>query len=133
MSDRALTPARDQAGATAVEFALVFPVLVALVFAIFQFGWAQHQLSTLRYALNGVSRTVMLDPAMTESQISAQVKARLGTPDDPNVTVSKAVITTANGTIVRLTGTYTTHIGIPEVATYPLTFTTTVDAALAAL
>lgn len=128
---RALLP--NEAGATAVEFALVFPVLVGLVLAIFQFGWAQHRLSALRYALNGVSRTVMLDPTMTETEISEQVQARLGEGADPDVTVTKATITTASGTVVRLTGTYTSHIGIPTVATYPLRFTTTVDAALPAI
>ena len=129
-SPRAFAP--DEAGATAVEFALVFPVLVALVIAVFQFGWAQHRLSTLRYAMNGVSRAVMLNPAMTQAQISEQVQARLGEAPDPNVTVTKATITTANGTVVRLTGAYTSHVGIPTVATYPLRFTTTVDAVLPA-
>lgn len=132
MSDSPATFAPNDAGATAVEFALVFPILIALVFAICQFGWAQHQLATLRYALNGVSRLVMLNPTLTQSQISNLVKAKLGQLADPDVQVSKATITTANGTVLRLTGTFESEIGIPNVATYPLNFTTTVDAALTA-
>jgi Flp pilus assembly protein TadG len=117
-------------GATALEFAMVLPVFVAIMFGTFQFGLAQHNLSSLRYALGGASRTLMLNPTMTQTQVSNLVKANLQDIADPNVTVTMATFTSGSGKIARLTGVYSSYIGIPMVATYPLNFTTTVDTAL---
>jgi Flp pilus assembly protein TadG len=122
--------AGNEGGASALELALVLPVFLTLLFAIFQFGMAQHKLSSLRYALNTASRAVMLNPALTQAQVEAKVKGELSSLADPNVTVTMAVVNTASGKVARLTGIYSTSVGIPTVATYPIDFTTTVDAAL---
>ena len=122
--------ARDGEGATALEFAMVLPVFIALLFAIFQFGLAQHRIASLRYALNEASRAVMLNPEMTEAQVSDRVKAKLEALADPDVTVTLAITDHATGRIARLTGVYVAEVGVPLVATYPFSFTTTVDAAL---
>lgn len=122
--------ARSADGATALEFAMVLPVFVAIMFGTFQFGLAQHRLSSLRWAMNETSRTVMLNPTLNQTQVSNLVKAKLTGVADPNVTVTMNVTTTAQGKIARLTGVYTSYIGIPMVATYPLNFTTSVDTAL---
>lgn len=121
---------RDQRGATALEFAMVLPVLIALLFGVFQFGLAQHRVASLRYALNEASRAVMINPAMTQEQVSQRVTAKLTNLADPDVTVTMQIIENASGRIARLTGVYSAQIGIPTVATYPLNLTTTVDAAL---
>ena len=126
----ALGAARDERGATATELALVLPIFVAMVFGTYQFGVAQHRLSSLRYALTATSRAVMLNPALTQDQVSAMVKARLTGVADPNVNVTLSVVDGAAGKVARLTGTYSSYIGIPMVASYPLNYQTTVDAAL---
>ncbi len=120
----------DHRGATALEFAFVLPVFVALVFGVFEFGLAQHRLASLRFAMNTVSREILLNPALDQTQVSTKVKALLDDIADPNVTVTLQTLTTASGTIARMTGVYAADIGIPTVATYPLSYTTTVDVAL---
>jgi len=121
---------RDDSGATAVELAFVLPILVVLLFGTFQFGLAQHRLSSIRYAMNMSSRAVMLNPAMTEAQVEALVKSKLEGIADPNVNVTMLTITTAQGKVARLTGVYTGDIGVPMLATFPVNFQTTVETTL---
>ncbi|ESZ58059.1 hypothetical protein X727_32070 [Mesorhizobium sp. L103C119B0] len=42
---------RDCSGAAGLEFALIAPFLVMLLFGIFAFGWAMNAVSTVRYTL----------------------------------------------------------------------------------
>lgn len=120
---------RDTSGAAALEFALVFPVFIALMFSIFQFGWAQHKLSSIRYAMEAASRSWVLDPDLTEAQIEAIVLAKLDTLADDNITIDMAQETVDGGLIYKLTGSYTTEIGVPFLATYDVDWSTTVSTA----
>lgn len=45
-SRKGLRLADDERGATDVEFAIVAPVMLMMLFGIFQFGWTQHSLPT---------------------------------------------------------------------------------------
>jgi len=117
-------------GATALELALVLPIFIALLFGIFSFGLAQHKLSSIRYAMTTASRTLMLNPTLTQSQVEAIVKAKLNALADPNVTITLAFSDTAAGRVAHLTGIYTTEVGVPTVATYPIHYQTTVHTAL---
>ena len=122
---------RDDRGATALELALVLPVFVVLVFGIFQFGHAQHKLSSIRYAMAMASRAHMLNPDLTEAQLQTLVRNRLKNTADDNVTVTMTMIqNTAAGRVARMTGVYTSHVGVPMLPTYPLSFQTTMDTAL---
>jgi len=45
--------------------------------SIFEFGWAQHKLSSIRWAMEAASRDLQLTPTLTEAQMSSKVKAKL--------------------------------------------------------
>jgi Flp pilus assembly protein TadG len=117
---------RDRGGAAAVEFAFVFPVFLALMVSIFEFGWAQHKLSSIRWAMESASRELQLDPTLTQAQMSTKVKAKLANMADQNVTITLTSDTVSGAQVKKLKGVYTTNIGIPNLATYPVNWQTTV-------
>ena len=64
----------DQCGAAAVEFALVLPILVLLVFGVIEFGRAYHARSTLAHAARQGVRVAALDtgdPVASTEQAAA--------------------------------------------------------------
>ena len=117
---------RDRSGAAAVEFAFVFPVFLGLMVSIFQFGWAQHKLSSIRWAMEAASRDLQLTPTLTEAQMSTKVKAKLASIADQNVTITMTSDTVGTTTIKKLHGVYTTNVGVPYLATVPINWSTTV-------
>jgi len=120
----------DESGATALEFALVLPIFVSLIVGILQFGWAQHKLSAIRFAMETSSRTLLLNPNTSEATMKTLVKNQLtGIPTD-QVNISLAVVSTAAGDVAQLTGSYTTNVGVPLIATYPISWSTVVSTAL---
>lgn len=115
----------DRRGSTAVEFAFIAPAFFALLFGLFQFGWAMHCSSSVRYALEQASRSVMLNPAITQTQVQTAVRSRLQAIADPtNVTVTLAQETPSPGvTLVRATSHYQHVVSAPFLGDYTLNYT----------
>jgi Flp pilus assembly protein TadG len=67
----------DEAGASAVEFAIVGSVLIALCIAILSFGWALQIRSNLSQAADVAIRSIIIDPETSDSDLEAQVYAAL--------------------------------------------------------
>ncbi|MBU6371220.1 MAG: pilus assembly protein [Alphaproteobacteria bacterium] len=121
--------ADDEEGATAVEFALVAPVALALMFGILQLGWALHCAASARYALERAMRAVTLNPAMTQDQLATAVREDLKTIANPNeVTVTLRRETVAGASSAIGTATWTSTIGVPNLYTYPISYTATIVA-----
>jgi len=120
----------DRSGTSVVEFALIFPVFVILLFGIAKFAYAQHCASSLHFALRTASRSLMLDPSMNEGQLEAMVKADLTVLGDPDVDVTLAVSDNGNGRVAKLTGRYEYAIDLPLLETFPVIYVSTVSTAL---
>jgi Flp pilus assembly protein TadG len=57
--------ARDSEGASAVQFALILPLLLLIIFTVYEFGrlyWIQN---TLQYATEQTARCIMANPTVT--------------------------------------------------------------------
>jgi hypothetical protein len=69
---------REETGAAAVEFALVLPILVVLLFGIFEFGraWSIHHMIT-DASREGARRAVVKDGQNKEVAVPILVQARL--------------------------------------------------------
>lgn len=67
--------ARDQRGAAAVEFALVFPLLLLIVFGILDFGWMLMKANLVNNAARDAVRIASLDG--TYSDIDAALNQGL--------------------------------------------------------
>ena len=92
----------DVAGATAVEFAVVGPVLFFLVFGIIQTGLLIFTKQQLHYAVESAVRSVMINPAMAESEIRTHILNKMSTINDSDLVVIAPIGTTfLNSTEIR--------------------------------
>lgn len=66
---------RNEDGAAAVEFAIVSVLFVVMAIGIVDFGRSSHQRFRLAHAADIAARAVMLDPAATDAQIAARMRA----------------------------------------------------------
>lgn len=124
---------RDQRGAGAVEFALCLPVLAALVMGLFEFGWTQHCVSSIRYSVEGAARRLSLNPDASEAEIQAVVREGLEGLADPDVTVTVQILQGGpSGRMGVVSALYRREIGVPGVLAYPLEYTTRVETPLPA-
>jgi Flp pilus assembly protein TadG len=108
----------SERGAAAVEFALVLPILVLLVFGIVQFSLVYNRVQGLHAAAREGARLASL-PQTTQGEISTHVMDALdGIPLDgtPTITVTPSVTKPcANrlGQTVKVSVNATTSIDIP--------------------
>src|SRR5262249_34614720 len=85
---------RSESGASAVEFALLLPVLMMILFGIIEFGFALYQQAVLTNASREGARLgiVQATPAITTAQINAAIDTYL-TPAGINpANVSRAIV-----------------------------------------
>ncbi|HEX4709449.1 TadE/TadG family type IV pilus assembly protein [Phenylobacterium sp.] len=112
----------DDSGATALEFALVVPVFIALLIGAFQVSWVMHAAATVRWSLESSARTLLLDPTTTEDQLRALVSAKLaGLVNTSDVTVTLVSdTTTAGAPVLRASSDYRPTLSIPLVGHWNL-------------
>jgi Flp pilus assembly protein TadG len=79
---------RDESGAAAIEFALVLPPLLLVVFGIVNFGLAYHQQIQLSGAAREGARTMAItdDPALTIAAVQAAAPTLNGDEMDIGIT-----------------------------------------------
>ncbi len=101
---------RTERGATAVEFALIVPLLIALVIGIAEFGRAFQVQGTLSAAAREGVRLMALqnDPAAARAAVRNAAASLDPGITDGQITISPASCPVLNGgsTSVRLTITY---------------------------
>lgn len=66
---------RCRCGAVVVEFALIFPILVLMIYAIFETGRGVWQQNVLQLAAEEAGRFAMVNPTATPNQITAAAQA----------------------------------------------------------
>jgi Flp pilus assembly pilin Flp len=76
----------DEGGATAVEFAFAFPVLIMLLVAGLQFGIVLHTSTGLRHALGEGIRYAKINPGLTDEAILTRTKDSLSGIDKGGIT-----------------------------------------------
>lgn len=84
--------AADEQGASAIEFALSVPVLIAMIYGIFTFGEMFEAAAGMQHALGQAARYATIYPTPSDTQISSYVtKYKFGTA---NGTLRPPTITT---------------------------------------
>jgi len=107
---------RDERGASAVEFALIVPLLIVLVLGIAEFGHAFQVSGTLSAAAREGVRVM----ALQNDPVAARAAVRTAAPSlDPGVTDAQIVITPA---VCPTTGPTTATVRLT--VTYPMPFLT---------
>lgn len=112
----------DRGGSAAVEFALVGPVFFILLFGILQLGWAFHCASSVQYALERASRTVMLDESANEDDVREVMTNFLDNVASTDFEIALSDSTINGVEFVRLQSTYNHVVDIPFVPTLTLQF-----------
>jgi len=124
---------RDCSAGAGLEFALIAPFLVILLFAIFAFGWSFNAVSTVRYTLETSSRALQLNNTLTQSDIQAIATQKLLALGLKNVVVTIAVDPASGGfKMAHLTANYAFVIDFPYFDQYPINYATTVTVPLVA-
>lgn len=115
-------------GASATEFALVLPVLATLMMGVFEFGWTQHCMSSVRFSLEKAGRHLSLHPDATEAELTEIVSDNLEdlAEDLVDVSLSREARGPTGETGV-LTATYQRDVGLPGVATFPVDFHASIE------
>ena len=93
---------RSESGASAVEFALLLPVLMLILFGIIEFGLALHRQAILTNASREGARLGIVQsiPAITTGQIDARINTYLTAAG-----IAPGSVTRAISPIVPVTGT----------------------------
>src|SRR5262245_34328126 len=97
---------RSESGASAVEFALLLPLLMMVLFGVIEFGLALHQQSILTNASREGARLGIVQsiPAITNGQINAAIDTYLtGSGISPGNVTRSIVAGGATGTPVQVT------------------------------
>jgi|GEM_PF-5798133 Flp pilus assembly protein TadG len=116
---------KDNAGTTALEFALISPALLLLVIGGFQLAWALHTAATVRWSLESSARGLMLDPSETADTLKTNMLARLGgraSASDLAVTIAPDTSNPA-GKLLVATSVFHTTLSMPFITLPQLTFT----------
>ena len=101
-------------GGSAIEFALLSPVLIALVFGVFELGWALHCSSNVRHALEATGRTLELNPTYGQSDLRQDLAGRLTDIPTTAWTLSYSKTTTSGGIYLgEIDIAYTHPLGYP--------------------
>lgn len=125
--------ATNDDGNAAVEFAMIGPLLIVMVAAIFSIGWVMHSISSVRYALEEAGRTLLVNPAMTENELITLVTNKLGQLANGNVVVSLVVDQAQNGIMLaHANAAIPLNFDVPLLPQFGFTFDTSVTIPLIA-
>ncbi len=104
---------RHEGGASAVEFAIVGSILVTVLLAVLQLGWALQIRSEMARAADQAVRQVMLDPEMDDEEFEAEVAKALADYDDARLVVEAGETTVGSSNFRVVTVDYDLPLGIP--------------------
>lgn len=117
----------DNAGTAAIEFAILGPVFLALLFGIFAFGWGINSVMNVRFQLERCARAYLVDPTLTQNQLSSMLAGQVAFLGIRNVQVTLVVSTGSGYKSARATAKYDFTIPVPLVGDYPISYQTAVD------
>jgi len=109
-------------GASALEFALVFPLFASMTFGSIQMGLAYYTAGSVQHALERTARVTMVDQDMSASQVQAQFATQLAPFTDQNIPINYSVDTSGAIPIAIFTATYTHSFVIPLIPAFSIPF-----------
>jgi len=110
----------DLQGASAIEAAICFPIIIMLMFGIFQYGIFYNNSTDLNHRFRDASRTVKLMDNPDNGMLSAHYQQILGAYAD-DVTLQVQKVDRYGESFAEVDMTYSYTIDIPLLDKYPLT------------
>lgn len=111
---------QDQSGASAIEAAICFPIIIMLAFAIFQYGIFYNNSTDLNKKLRDASRQVKLMEDPDTSALATLYQGALGNYSN-NVSMNVQRVDRYGESFAEVNLTYSYVINIPLLDRYPLT------------
>ncbi|TPK73130.1 pilus assembly protein [Mesorhizobium sp. B2-3-3] len=122
---------RDRSGGAGLEFALIAPFLIMLLFGIFAFGWSMNSISSVRYTLEMSARSLQLQNTLTQADIQAIATQKLQALGLKDVVVTIVIDPGSGGfRMAHLTASYAFVINFPYFSAFPINYATTVTVPL---
>jgi len=122
---------KDNDGAGALEFAICAPILLALIFGVFALAWAQHSQSSVRFSVEQASRSLSLNPALTETQIDSLIRNNVPEIQPDHLDIDLQITAEGpTGKLGTITATLRQELSIPNAFTVPLSSTVRLKTAL---
>lgn len=110
---------RSRRGTSALEFALVFPILMAMLIGTVEFGRAYWTRSTLQTAAEDAGRYAMTRSGLSDGQIESYLRSRTGHVDPTLVTVAVATVVDSGVTFVTITAStafgFSSFLNLPAI------------------
>lgn len=113
----------DTSGASAVEAAICFPIVLTLMFGCFQYGLFFNKTTELNHSFQEASRQVKLLDNPSDSELRALFNSKISPNDQDNVTLTVNRVNRYGETFASIDMTYEYTIDIPLIEKYPLTST----------
>ena len=109
---KSVTFGRDECGAYAVEFAIVFPVLLLMIFGAIEIGRIFYDQDRLARVTTEGTRLLLINPALTNDQLKTQIQTLANqTFPSGSVTVTVTNETRDGVAFKNLTTNYTHVVG----------------------
>lgn len=129
---RALSLWAEISGTTAVELAMVMPVMVACVFGAWTLGVALYYGEEARHAVELGSRIYLVNANATTAQLQTAVASHLMDIPISSITLTPASTTVGGAAAEVITWSYQTSASIPFAPAIPMTFTSSITVPAAA-
>ncbi len=93
-------------GSVAIEFAVLLPVFLALIYGLFEFARIAWTQSTLEYAVEEAARFAMVNPTAEATKITDVANDRATGLDAAEIQFTVTFETLGGGQFVKVDGTY---------------------------
>ena len=124
---RARKLAGDEAGATAIEFALVSTALISFIIGIAYLSIMVFNNLSLEWALTKAARIAEINNAATQSDISTAVNNYLSSMSLPTATVTYSSSVAANGVrTASMSAGYTQTYDVPMIHSFTINFSSSI-------
>ena len=113
---------KNKSGTTAVEFAIVAPIILALMFWFFDIAFSLYVRNSFTHAVNTAARDVYLDPDSTDEELETVLSGKLSRFGG-GVTVNSTTETVGSIDYHIITAAMQYHFKSPPLSGAPITLT----------
>jgi Flp pilus assembly protein TadG len=117
----------DAGGATAVEFALVLPLLVIFILGIWYVGWAMNLGSEVRHAVELGSRVSIANPNATTADLQTAIASHLTDVPVGSINLNTSTSSIGTASSQHITWSFQTNAPIPFLSALQITFNGSYD------
>lgn len=114
---------RRQDGTTAVEFAMIAPAFLLLLFGLVMVALMYFDGSTLEFAVEQAGRSIATNPSVSQSDLTTAVQSQLGPIGHPPVTVTYTTSVVSGANVGHLVATLHRSYTVPMIKTFAIDFT----------